>query len=63
MRLRNLGAAQDHFVRRLTFDDINVVEGGFIVFVRQHDFVGCVVNDHDRALVVDDTAVHFAYPV
>ena len=31
MRLRNLGAAQDHFVGRVTFDDVNVVEGGFIL--------------------------------
>ena len=60
MRLRNLGAAQDHFVGWVTFDDIDVAEGGFILFVRQHDFVGCVVNDHDWPLV-GDTAVHFAY--
>jgi len=63
MRLRNRGAAQDHFIGWLTFDDIDVVEGGFILFVRQHHFVGCVVNDHDWPLVGDNTAVHFAYPL
>ena len=63
MRLRNLGAAQDHLVGRVAFDDIDVVEGGFVLFVRQHDFVGCVVNDHDWPLVDDDAAVHFADPV
>ena len=63
MGLRNLGAAQDHFVDGVAFDDIDVVEGGFIQFVRQHDFVGCVVNDYDWPLVGDDTAVHFAYPI
>jgi hypothetical protein len=40
MRLRNLGAAQDHFVGWVAFDDIDVAEGGFIQFVSQHDFVG-----------------------
>jgi hypothetical protein len=40
--MRNLGAAQDHFVDWVAFDDIDVVEGGFILFVRQHDFVGGV---------------------
>ena len=63
MRLRNLGAAQDHFVGGVTLDDVDVVEGGFILFVGQHDFVGCVVDDHDWPRVVDDAAVHFPYPV
>ena len=63
MRLRSLGAAQDHIAGRVTFDDIDVTEGAFILFVRQHDVVGRVVNDDDRPFVDDDIAVHFAYPV
>ncbi len=63
MGLRNLGAAQDHFVGRVALDDIDVVERRFILLVGQHDFVGVVMNDHDWPLVDDDAAVHFAYPV
>jgi hypothetical protein len=32
MRLHNLGAAQDQFVGWITFDDVDVVEGDFILF-------------------------------
>ena len=45
VRLRNLQRkAQYHIVGWVAFDDIDVVEGGFILFLRQHDFVGCVMS-------------------
>jgi hypothetical protein len=56
----DLGAAQGHFVGGVALDDIDVVEGGVILLVGQHDFVGHVVDDHDRPRVVDDAAVHLA---
>ena len=61
--LRNLGAAEDDFVGRVALDDVDVVEGGVVLLVRQLDLVGRVVNDDDGPLVGDDAAVDFAYPV
>jgi hypothetical protein len=47
----------------VALDDVDIVEGRLVLFVGKIDFIGIIVNNHDRARVGDDLAMDLADPL